>query len=133
MEQRLQLNVGFDSMRAAIQGGHDLSEAWAEVLDISTQSANPMPHVWGGAVACLIDCANALDEFGLLKETPISEPYNQILYAGHAARLASILAATKLDDKQPLADMVSTLVSAIGHHRDRLFFAGHGRLPKVLG
>ena len=129
MEPRLQLIVGFDLMRAAIEGGHDLHAAWVESLDLSAHGAEPMHHVWGGALACLLYCARALDEAGLLKDfnPPVGDGI--FLHSGHDARVASVYAATQVTNLPAIVAMASELACAVWNWRECLSF--HGRVVRV--
>lgn len=131
VELRLQLILGFDLMRAAIEGGHDLRAAWVEALDISARGAEPMPHVWGGAMACLLFCAHALDEYGLLRDFNPPAGSGEFLHSGHTARLASVYAATQVPDTVALDAMAGELAHAVWSLRERLSF--HGRLVRPIG
>lgn len=121
---RSQMILGFDLMRAAIDGGHDLLTAWQEAMDISARSAQPLPNVWGGALSCLLLCASELDEAGLLADIEAPGHYGEFLHAGHAARMARVYAATQANDTQALAAMANVLVHAVGPWRERLSFRG---------
>ena len=131
MDPQSQMILGFDLMRAAIVGGHDLPTAWHEAMDISTRSAQPLPHVWGGALSCLLLCASELDEAGLLAGTEVFGRYGEFLHAGHDARIARVYASTQANDTEALAAMASVLVHAVGPWRERLSFSG--RLARNVG
>lgn len=103
--------------------------AWVEAMDISTSSAEPMPHVYGGALACLLYCASALDEAGLLKDCSPPAGGGEFLHSGPAARLTSVYAATEANDTDAIVAMAGELVFAVSNHRERLSF--HGRFARV--
>jgi hypothetical protein len=130
VEPRLQMILGFDLMRAAIEGGHDLPTAWQEAMDISTRSAHPLPHVWGGALGFLLLCANELDEAGVLAGIEVPGTYGEFLHAGHDARIARVYAATQAIDTEALATMASVLVHAVAPWSERLSF--RGRFARLL-
>ena len=132
MEPRLQLILGFDLMRAAIEGDHDLRAAWSEAMEISTRSAEPMPHVWGGALACLLYCASALDEAGLLKNINPPAGGGDFLHSGHTTRTASVYAATEANDIASIAAMAGALLFAASNQRECLRFEGRFARVRVL-
>lgn len=131
MEPRLQLMLGFDLMRAAIDGGHDLLAAWNETVSISTRSAEPMPYVFGGAIACLLLCVAALEDLDLLDAAPPG-PRDDFLRSGPAARHAVVNTALDAKDAREIDALATAMVNAVLPYRKHLSFAGRlARVPKT--
>jgi len=124
MDPRAQLVLGFDLMRAAIEGGHDLDAAWAEAMDISARSAQPTPYVYGGALACLMFCASALEEVGQLADVDVPGHFEQPLPFGHAARKTAVDAALDANDHAEIIRLAKALIFAIKPERHRLQLGG---------
>lgn len=131
MEPRLQLVLGFDLMRAAIEGDHDLQAAWDDAMDISIRSAQPLPHVYGGAIAFLLVSVAALEEVDLLEETHPPKPRDDFIHSGPAGRQASVYAGLEANDAAEIDALATAMVTALLPNRKRLSFSGRlARVPK---
>ena len=124
MDPRLQLILGFDMMRAAYRGGHDLRTAWKETLDTSTRSAQPLPHVWGGGLAFLLTAVRELEERGVITQDLVDQSLSDILKVSHAQRLKAVYAATQKSDLRGTFEIVYAMLAVVEQHRDDLSFSG---------
>lgn len=124
MNPRLQMILGADMMRAALEGGHDLHEAWQEIVETSTCGPKQLPHVWGGALGILMHLADALQERGLLDVDAVEAPQNAILKVNAAERRAIIFAANQANDAKQTFAIVHVLLTAVARNRDGVSIAG---------
>lgn len=76
--------LGFDQMRAAIVGGHDISDAFAELLEM-TATAKDMSIVQGG-FACLLACILLLERQTSIADVPSVSPIAEFLAMGPQER-----------------------------------------------
>ena len=60
MDTSQQIQLGFDQMKAAIAGGHDLFCAFLEAADMTRHGENP--HVVSGVLGCFLFCTEAVEQ-----------------------------------------------------------------------
>lgn len=119
MESRLQLILGYDLMRAAVDGDHDLQAAWNEAMEISVRGAQPLPHVYGGAIAFLLMSVAALEDIDLLEATPPG-PRDYFLHSGFSDRQASVYAALEANDAKEINTLATVMINAVLPNLKRL-------------
>lgn len=129
MEIRAQIWLGWDHMKAAIEGGHDIHDAWSEVIDMA--KLGRMTHALSGAVNCLQACVFVLELAGLPMEATTTEE-SAFLQSGHVGRLRAVGAAVIADDDlRALGALAVTMATCISSRRNRIRF-GADRLPFVV-
>jgi hypothetical protein len=129
MEIRAQHWLGWDHMKAAIEGGHDLNDAWIEVIDMAKFSG--VSHAISGAINCLQACVFVLELAGLPLEATTTEA-TEFLQSGRVGRLRAVGAAVVVDDDlRALGVLATAMATCISSRRNRIKF-GADRLPFVV-
>ena len=126
MKLLIQVDLGFNQMKAAILGGHNLSEALAELCQMARSSH--APHAIQGGIGCLLFCVEAIDRSGMLPAVENRE-WHEFLHGGHAQRVSTCTSALKANDWNKLGHLTAVLTNCIDPHRSRISF--NGRLPVV--
>lgn len=124
MELLEQVNMGESQMKAAILGGHDLSEALVELCQMANTSN--APHAVAGGIGCLLFCVEVIDRSGLLPAVEKRE-WHEFLHGGHAHRVAVCAKALNARDFQSLGPLTTVLIACIQPHRSSIKF--NGRVP----
>jgi len=125
MNETSQILLGFNLMKAAVIGGHDPSAAWLEALEISNCTTNPTPHIWGGAMTCLIFCTDALNKAGLLEGIGVPAEYESFIHAANPGdRLKAVTAATQANDSERIGYLGSLMAACVGARQSCITFDG---------
>lgn len=126
MKVRDQVKLGFDQIRAAVVGGHDIIEAWLELATM--QHNGKTPHSIVGALGCLLLCIVALEKVEPLPKFE-DDRLNQILQGGHDVRLAAYMQALNSKDAKELTYLVSAMAVVVQSRITRFSFIGN--VPSV--
>lgn len=119
MKLLAQVDLGFNQMKAAILGRHNLIDALAELCQmVNTGYA---PHAIEGGIGCLLFCVEAIDSNGLLPVIE-SREWHEFLHGGHAHRLSICIQALKAHDLNRLGQLTAVLTCCIGPHQSRISF-----------
>lgn len=78
------MRLGFDQMRAAAVGGHDLGEAFAELMEMAAVSKD-MTIVQGG-FACLLACVHMIEVHTSVVDVAPGSPIAEFLALSPIAR-----------------------------------------------
>lgn len=129
MEIKAQMWLGYDHMKAAIEGGHDLNAAWIEVIDMAKFGG--MVHAISGAINCLQACIFVLELAGLPMKGETTEA-TDFLQSGRVGRLrATGRAIATPDDLRVLGTLATAMATCISSRRNRIKF-GADRCPFVV-
>lgn len=122
MELKDQANLGFDQMKAAIVGGHNLSESVREIPGMTGNGERVA--VLHGGILCLLYCTHVLDAAGLLPENP---DFHDFLHSGSQYRLSVCMKAIDAGDLWALFRLLSVMAGCISLYQSRFSF--NGRRP----
>lgn len=125
MKTAVQLTLGFDQIRAAVVGGHDINEAWGEIPELMGDGERD--GVLVGALGCLMFCIEVLERAEPLPE--FEGPLQAFLHGGPAVRHAACTEAAKTKDFKTLCNLVSVMANVIQRNTDRIVFKG--RIPEL--
>ena len=118
--------LGYNQMRAAIAGGHDLVEAWRELGEM-VDHCKTRDAVAGG-IFCLMGCVDVMDAAGLLPTLGNAE-FDLFLGSGSQHRAVEVMALLEASDKVRLGRLTVMMIDCVVMHRG--MFAGGGVLPVV--
>lgn len=127
MDASQQAKLGFQHMKAALVGGHDLNAAFREIgTDMSGRGKRPF--VMTGGLGFLLFCTRAIERAGHLPQIPIPD-LNDFLHSGHLGRVSACDAMARAGNWLGLCRQAATMVACIAPLRE--FLTMQGNLPHM--
>lgn len=127
MNPSQQAKLGFQHMKAALVGGHDLTAAFREIgTDMTGQGTRPF--VVTGGLGFLLYCTQAIERAGHLPQIPTPD-LSAFIHSGHQGRVSACDAMAKAGNLPGLCRLAATMVACIAPLRE--FLTMQGDLPHM--
>jgi hypothetical protein len=114
--------LGFDQMRAAIVGGHDIADAFAELMGMAA-TAKDMSVMQGG-FACLLACLRLIETHMSIDEVLPGSPMAELLAMSPINRADHVDQLLIANRRSEIASLAAMMIGTIKPFTKSFSFSG---------